>query len=61
MPTASTIPGACGQEEAKGYSAETTVEEDLVTYEQALALLLAQCDVVAARMRRDGKNATVWR
>ena len=32
------------REEAKGYSAETTVEEDLVTYEQALALLLAQCD-----------------
>lgn len=46
------------REEAKGYSAETTVEEDLVTYEQALALLLAQCDVVAARMRRDGKKCS---
>ncbi len=44
------------REEAKGYSAETTVEENLVTYEQALSLLLAQCDVVAARMRRDGKK-----
>ena len=44
------------REEAKGYSAETTVEEDIVTYEQALSLLLAQCDVVAARMRRDGKK-----
>ena len=44
------------REEAKGYSAETTVEEDLVTYEQAFSLLLAQCDVVATRMRRDGKK-----
>lgn len=44
------------REEAKGYSAETTVEEDIVTYERALSLLLAQCDVVAARMRRDGKK-----
>lgn len=46
------------REEAKGYSAETTVEEDVVTYEQALSLLLAQCDVVAARMRRDGKKCS---
>ena len=46
------------REEAKGYSAETTVEEDIVTYEQALSLLLAQCDVVAARMRRDGKKSS---
>ena len=36
------------REEAKGYSAETTVEENLVTYERASSLLLAQCDVVAA-------------
>lgn len=46
------------REETKGYSAETTVEEDIVTYEQALSLLLAQCDVVAARMRRDGKKCS---
>ena len=46
------------REEAKGYSAETTVEEDIVTYEQAFSLLLAQCDVVAARMRRDGKKCS---
>lgn len=46
------------REEAKGYSAETTVEEDIVTYEQALSLLLAQCDVVAARMRRDRKKCS---
>lgn len=46
------------REEAKGYSAETTVEEDIVTYEQALSLLLAQCDVVAARMRRDGRKCS---
>lgn len=46
------------REEAKGYSAETTVEEDIVTYERALSLLFAQCDVVAARMRRDGKKCS---
>ena len=46
------------REEAKGYSAETTTEEDIVTYEQAFSLLLAQCDVVAARMRNDGKNCS---
>ena len=46
------------REEAKGYSAETTTEEDLVTYEQAFAILLAQCDVVSARMRRDGKKCS---
>lgn len=46
------------REEAKGYSAETTTEEDIVTYEQAFALLLAQCDVVAARMRKNGKKCS---
>ena len=40
-------------DEAKGYSAETTVEEDLVTLEQINRLLLAQADVVAARMRAE--------
>ena len=46
------------REEAKGYSAETTTEEDIVTYEQAFSLLLAQCDLVAARMRKDGKKCS---
>lgn len=46
------------REEAKGYSAETTTEEDIVTYEQAFSLLLAQCDVVAARMRKDDKKCS---
>ena len=46
------------REEAKGYSAETTTEEDIVTYEQAFSLLLAQCDVVAARMRKDSKKCS---
>lgn len=41
-------------EDAKGYSAETTVEEDLVDIESINRLLLAQTDVVAARMRADG-------
>lgn len=40
-------------EDAKGYSAETTVEEDLVDLESINRLLLAQTDVVAARMRAD--------
>ena len=46
------------RDEAKGYSAEATTEEDIVTYEQAFSLLLAQCDVVAARMRKDGKKCS---
>lgn len=46
------------REEAKGYSAETTVEEDIVTFEQAFSILLAQCDIVSARMRRDGKKCS---
>lgn len=41
------------REEAKGYSAETTVEEDLVDLESINKLLLAQADVVTARMRAD--------
>ena len=41
-------------EDAKGYSAETTVEEDLVDIESINRLLLAQADVVSARMRADG-------
>lgn len=44
------------REEAKGYSTEMTVQEDLVSTAQAYPLLLGQCDIVAARMRRDGKK-----
>ncbi len=51
-------PVCAEREEAKGYSAETTTEEDIVTYEQAFSILLAQCDVVSARMRRDGKKCS---
>ena len=40
-------------EEAKGYSAETTVEDDLVDIESINRILLAQADIVAARMRAD--------
>ena len=40
-------------EDAKGYSAENTVEDDLVDLESINRLLLAQADVVAARMRAD--------
>ena len=40
-------------EEAKGYSAETTVEDDLTDIESINRILLAQADIVAARMRAD--------
>lgn len=46
------------KDEAKGFSVETTFEEDIVSMEQALSILLSQCDVVAARMRREGKKCT---
>lgn len=41
------------REEAKGYSAETTVENDLTEFEDIEHILLAQADVVAARVRAD--------
>lgn len=41
------------REDAKGYSAETTVEDDLDSFDKVNRMLLAQADVVAARMRRD--------
>ena len=44
-------------EEAKGYSISTTLEEDVVTAEQAHKVLLALTDSVAARMRADGVKA----
>ena len=42
--------------EAKGYSAESTFEEDIVSLEQADAVMLSQVDMISARMRRDGKK-----
>lgn len=44
-------------EEAKGYSISTTLEEDVVTSEQAFAILLALSDSVTARMRADEVKA----
>ena len=44
-------------EEAKGYSISTTLEEDVVTAEQAHKVLLALTDSVAARMRADNVKA----
>ena len=44
-------------EEAKGYSIATTLEEDVVTTEQAHRVLLALTDSVTARMRADGVKA----
>ena len=44
-------------EEAKGYSVSTTLEEDVVTCQQAHGVLLALTDSVTARMRADGVKA----
>ena len=43
-------------EEAKGFSVETTFNDDIVSVNQVLPILLEQCDVVATRMRRKGKK-----
>ena len=45
-------------DEAKGFSLETTFNDDLVSLEQALPILLEQCDILAARMRRKKKKCT---
>ena len=42
------------REDAKGYSIETTVDEDLVDLETMYRMLLTQADVVATRLRADG-------
>ena len=42
------------REDAKGYSAETTVEENLEDIDSINKMLLAQADVVTARMRAEG-------
>ena len=44
-------------EEVKGYSISTTLEEDVVTADQANRVLLALTDSVTARMRADGVKA----
>ncbi len=44
-------------EEAKGYSISTTLEEDVVTREQAHKVLLALADGVTARIRADRAKA----
>ncbi len=41
-------------DEAKGYSTETTLEDNLETLEDIDRMLLAQADIVAARLRRHG-------
>lgn len=45
-------------EEAKGFSVETTFNNDIVSVEQVLPILLEQCDIVATRMRRKEKKCT---
>ncbi len=44
-------------EEAKGYSISTTLEDDVVSTEQAHKVLLALSDSVTARIRADGAKA----
>ncbi len=39
-------------EESKGFSVEKTFNDDIVSVEQVLPILLEQCDIVATRMRR---------
>lgn len=46
------------REDAKGYSAETTVEENLEDLDSICRMLLAQADVVTARMRADDARCT---
>ena len=41
------------KEEAKGYSAETTVDDNLDSFEKINRMLLAQADIVTARMRAE--------
>lgn len=43
-------------EESKGFSVEKTFNDDIVSVEQVLPILLEQCDIVATRMRRKGKK-----
>ena len=50
-------PVLAAPEEAKGYSVSTTLEEDVVTGQQAHGVLLALTDSVTARMRADGVKA----
>ena len=46
------------RDEAKGISVETTFEEDMVSYEQIFPVLLSECDIVATRLRREGKKCS---
>ena len=50
-------PVLAAPEETKGYSISTTLEEDVVTQQQACGVLLALTDSVTARMRSDGVKA----
>lgn len=45
-------------ESAKGYSAETTLEENLEDFDSINRMLLAQADIVAARMRKEGAKCS---
>ncbi len=45
-------------QEAKGYSNSVTLEENVISIEQANPILLALCDSVSSRMRADGMKTT---
>lgn len=50
-------PVTAEQEEAKGYSVSTTLEENVEEYERAYQILRSLADTVAARLRLDGCRA----
>ena len=50
-------PVLAAPEEVKGYSISTTLEEDVISKEQAYKVILALTDSVTARMRADGIKA----
>ena len=50
--------GKSQPDEAKGFSVETTFNDDIVSLEKIFPILLEQCDVLATRMRRKKKKCT---
>lgn len=47
-------------EESKGFSVEKTFNDDIVSVEQVLPILLEQCDIVATACGGKGRNAAVF-
>ena len=59
MPEESTIPRCLPrQKRARASAWRKTFNDDIVSVEQVLPILLEQCDIVATRMRRKGKKCS---